>query len=578
MVSDAHYYTDQAVKSLCEIWHPEDIPLAFRVCPEDSSAAAAACEKNSASGEVPLMQLPLQSSHLPSPISPSTQASPFCSPSIPHQTSSPSGCMRTDHLMPIRGFVHEVLRRSRTSTGVLQTALCYLEAVRSKVPGILQQELLKESQPEAFVTEDSAERIILASALDYDDASLYLSGSCESDSDASTISGTSTTTLVDAWGQAPLTAPPTELITNSDTELVGPPPVRQATSKTPSGPLPPLPPSPSPLLCPRRTFLACLILASKFMQDRSYSNKAWAKLAGLPPREIGRCERALGEALEWRLWVGKGSSTPSTSSGSVHKAVARCRSELLSLRTPLCIWPTPTTPAPLYTAHPAAVRTCARGVSTLRRAATMPDLESHGSDGFPYAQADSAFYEPSAAIAMEATLVAEPDVDDFAGVSAVSALAAPALQASLFTGDVSSPSLSTPGLAYSPMSTSSTTSSDDGDRTAQLSFRYMPSNLGYSDVCTDASSGKPLTGDFSPWPTGDAVFARNKLAALEPYVVNPPARLPPLSEAVSNPVLLERTLGHHLPDFLGSFGHHGHGVDVANSYSTSANWSVSGLH
>ncbi|KAI0348847.1 hypothetical protein OH77DRAFT_1359329, partial [Trametes cingulata] len=54
---------------------------------------------------------------------------------------------------------------------------------------------------------------------------------------------------------------------------------------------------------PRRTFLACLILASKFMQDRSYLNRAWAKLAGLPPREISRCERAVGEALEWRLWI-----------------------------------------------------------------------------------------------------------------------------------------------------------------------------------------------------------------------------------------------------------------------------------
>ncbi|KAH9912640.1 uncharacterized protein BXZ73DRAFT_28444, partial [Epithele typhae] len=54
--------------------------------------------------------------------------------------------------------------------------------------------------------------------------------------------------------------------------------------------------------CPRCTFLACLILASKFMQDRSQSNRAWVKLARLPPREIGRCECALGEALEWRLW------------------------------------------------------------------------------------------------------------------------------------------------------------------------------------------------------------------------------------------------------------------------------------
>jgi hypothetical protein len=73
----------------------------------------------------------------------------------------------------------------------------------------------------------------------------------------------------------------------------------------PAGPLPPLAPLPSPLLCPRRTFLASLILASKFTQDRCYSNKAWAKLSGLPPREIGRCERALGDTLEWRLWVGK---------------------------------------------------------------------------------------------------------------------------------------------------------------------------------------------------------------------------------------------------------------------------------
>ncbi|KAF8426446.1 hypothetical protein L210DRAFT_3352600, partial [Boletus edulis BED1] len=55
--------------------------------------------------------------------------------------------------------------------------------------------------------------------------------------------------------------------------------------------------------CPRRTFLASLILASKFMQGRCHSNRAWAKLSGLPPREIGRCECALGEALEWRLLI-----------------------------------------------------------------------------------------------------------------------------------------------------------------------------------------------------------------------------------------------------------------------------------
>ncbi|KAJ7578618.1 hypothetical protein C8J56DRAFT_797215 [Mycena floridula] len=30
-------------------------------------------------------------------------------------------------------------------------------------------------------------------------------------------------------------------------------------------------------------------------------SRAWAKLSGLPAREIGRCERAFGDALDWRL-------------------------------------------------------------------------------------------------------------------------------------------------------------------------------------------------------------------------------------------------------------------------------------
>ncbi|KAJ7276870.1 hypothetical protein C8J57DRAFT_1061238 [Mycena rebaudengoi] len=41
-----------------------------------------------------------------------------------------------------------------------------------------------------------------------------------------------------------------------------------------------------------------LILAPKFMQDKCYSNRA---LSGLPAKEIGRCERALGNALDYRL-------------------------------------------------------------------------------------------------------------------------------------------------------------------------------------------------------------------------------------------------------------------------------------
>ncbi|KAG8685541.1 hypothetical protein FRC09_014682, partial [Ceratobasidium sp. 395] len=59
-----------------------------------------------------------------------------------------------------------------------------------------------------------------------------------------------------------------------------------------------------PLLDPRRVYLAAIILGSKFLLDRTYTNKTWAAVSGLDALEVGRCERALGEALHWRLWVG----------------------------------------------------------------------------------------------------------------------------------------------------------------------------------------------------------------------------------------------------------------------------------
>jgi len=49
--------------------------------------------------------------------------------------------------------------------------------------------------------------------------------------------------------------------------------------------------------------MGALVLAAKFVQNKCYSNRAWAKHCGIPPREISSCERALGDALDWRLWV-----------------------------------------------------------------------------------------------------------------------------------------------------------------------------------------------------------------------------------------------------------------------------------
>jgi hypothetical protein len=43
-------------------------------------------------------------------------------------------------LLPLKIFVHEVLKRSRTSGSIMQTALCYIEAVRPEVHEILHDE------------------------------------------------------------------------------------------------------------------------------------------------------------------------------------------------------------------------------------------------------------------------------------------------------------------------------------------------------------------------------------------------------------------------------------------------------
>jgi len=171
-------------------------------------------------------------------ISPHYQPPPTLSPLTPSLNGpTPAHVSGKTGVALLHGFVQELIRRSRTPGTVLQTALCYIEAVRRK-PKIA-------SAPAASVNE--------------------------------TIPGES----------------------SQDGELATPEPL-----------------VPSPLLCPRRTFLASLILASKFLQDRRYSNQTWAKLSGLSPREVCRCEKALGDALEWRLWVGKQSGKPSVRSRS----------------------------------------------------------------------------------------------------------------------------------------------------------------------------------------------------------------------------------------------------------------------
>jgi hypothetical protein len=55
--------------------------------------------------------------------------------------------------------------------------------------------------------------------------------------------------------------------------------------------------------CGRRMFLAGLILASKYLQDRNYSARAWSKISGLNTQEINQNEMAFLLAVNWKLHI-----------------------------------------------------------------------------------------------------------------------------------------------------------------------------------------------------------------------------------------------------------------------------------
>ncbi|PIB01127.1 G1/S-specific cyclin pas1 [Cercospora beticola] len=59
------------------------------------------------------------------------------------------------------------------------------------------------------------------------------------------------------------------------------------------------------LMCGRRMFLAALILASKYLQDRNYSAKAWSKMSGLRVSEINANERNFLSKIDWKLHIPK---------------------------------------------------------------------------------------------------------------------------------------------------------------------------------------------------------------------------------------------------------------------------------
>lgn len=150
-------------------------------------------------------------------------------------------------VLPLHWFVKEVLRRSRTSCSTLQLALYYLHKSRRDIREAVAKADASREECNKLEQQIKAER----SAAHIIDNS-YPSPPMSPISDAGSAS--------------------TDFIQDRLASLL------ECQS--------------SPVLCGRRMFLAALIAASKYLQDRNYSNRAWSRISGLPVNEINSNERA----------------------------------------------------------------------------------------------------------------------------------------------------------------------------------------------------------------------------------------------------------------------------------------------
>lgn len=426
---------DQSVKSLCDIWRPQDIPAVYGSL-KASDAHQSAFTSQQQQRLAPSSSPSLLAHHRLAASQPSIPTAPVLIQTGTADAQPP--------LVPVRGFVHEVLKRSRTSGGVLQTALCYLEAIRPKLADLVRQEkegtaIYGEPEPTSTITPATEEELAREAEL----------AKAELAPIAAQHTSASDTIRID--DDCELASP---FVTSNCPEIQPPSPPKPSTAD-----FPPLPLLPSPLLCPRRSFLAALILASKFTQDKCYSNRAWAKLSGLSPREIGRCERALGDALDWRLWVGK-AAAPAVPPAS--KPITRSQSDPSIFVTP------PDSGAPAST-------------SGLRRSSTLPEV----------------FPQPPPVEKHERCIPSTSDLPLYLQPT-------PKPQDNGITPTGCSPLSDVPSLSYSPSSTESSSSS--GERTIQMST-FLEDNMVPPGPCEVTTQSWPwLDSDCG---VGSAMFAMN---------------------------------------------------------------------
>ncbi|KAF6756496.1 hypothetical protein DFP72DRAFT_846791 [Ephemerocybe angulata] len=255
--------TDRAVKTLCEVWRPQDIPPAFSN-PRTTKLAASLPNLSSAT------ILDHASLHRHAPKALSTKF--FAAPGLRDAYSKPPSTLKLRPKIPELAHLERI---GKGTNGEPELGPRFFQATEEEIEQSRREEALElsvsECEPIVRFSEDENEVEVemmdtVRVEVDEDQSMQPPDAPSMNQQQSASLSSIST-------GPSSLHIEETESTSTN--------------TSTASSPLIPSPIAdlPSPLLCPRRAFLAALIPASKFTQDKCYSNRAWAKLSGLPPRK-----------------------------------------------------------------------------------------------------------------------------------------------------------------------------------------------------------------------------------------------------------------------------------------------------
>ncbi|GAA5916557.1 cyclin family protein [Sporobolomyces salmoneus] len=300
------------------------------------------------------------------------------SSSSPSNSSSSTRFSTASSILPLDYFVREVLRRSRTSCSTLQLALYYLHKARKEIRDAV--EMARESRQEVKrLAESENERLEAGKERRIGKEQV---GEKEEEE-----------TGYPSPPESPQTPRLPSLTSDDDSD--------SDSDSLSSRLYRLLSLQKSPLLCGRRMFLASLISASKYLQDRNYSNRAWSKISGLDVKEINENERKFLGLVGWELhlkaedfrrWTERlGTLTSSVSAtltggGGERKGLGRTASEYLPApETITSTLPPPTTTSSIVAPQGlSSSDNLVRSKLALTRGSSAPQLDSTRS--FPIAQ------------------------------------------------------------------------------------------------------------------------------------------------------------------------------------------------